>query len=388
MKKITKVFLTGLIVTGLLSTTVLGESVLKQIAVNYDLVKKIVVNNEEKTPPEDMKPFVYEGRTYMSLRYISEALGKDVNWDEATGTITIDDKVQVKESEVSLKVNDGTLKGTLTMPESTQPCPVVLIIAGSGPTDRDCNSAIGFKTNAFKMLANDLAKKGYASVRYDKRGVGASNFITKPENVTFDDFINDSKAWVDQLSQDSRFSKVIVLGHSEGALIGAVTAQKSNVNAFISVSGMGTSYMDTLNRQLSQLPPDLLKESKNIMDELKKGNRVENMSKDLLPLFHPINQTFLISAFKYEPTAEIKKVNVPTLIMQGSTDLQVRVEDANLLKGAKGDAKLVILDGMNHILKQAPSEVNANVATYNDPNLPLMPGFVNNIVTFLKEAVK
>jgi len=92
MKKITKIAITGLIATGILSTTVLGEAVLKQISVNYDLVKKIVINNEDKTPPDDMKPFIYGDKTYISLRYLSEALGKEVGWDEATGTVTINDK--------------------------------------------------------------------------------------------------------------------------------------------------------------------------------------------------------------------------------------------------------------------------------------------------------
>src|SRR4030095_6301080 len=140
------------------------------------------------------------------------------------------------ESPVKLTTPTGTIAGTLTVPASPGKVPVVLIIAGSGPTDRDGNtSALPGKSNAYKMLSAALATSGVASVRYDKRGIGESQAAAGGGEAAlrFDIYIDDAAAWVDQLRRDARFSKVIVVGHSEGSLIGMIAARKAKADAFV-----------------------------------------------------------------------------------------------------------------------------------------------------------
>ncbi len=78
------------------------------------------------------------------------------------------------ETEVVLKTATGDIYGTLTVPDNAGASPVVLIIAGSGPTDRNCNSPLGVHTNAYKMLSESFAEKGISSLRFDKRGIAKS----------------------------------------------------------------------------------------------------------------------------------------------------------------------------------------------------------------------
>ena len=297
---------------------------------------------------------------------------------------------QFKEEDIQLQTSTGTIYGTVTLPKSDTAVPVVLIIAGSGPTDRNCNSVDGsIKSDSYKMIAAELAKKGIASVRYDKRGIGESSKAMKSEeNLVFDDYINDAVNWVQMLHNDKHFSSVTILGHSEGSLIGMVAAERTTVNAFISVAGPGYSMYDTLKRQLSTQPKEVYNECIRIMDQLKKGNRVSDVSKDYYSLFRPSVQPYLISEFKYDPVVEIKKLSIPVLIIQGNTDLQVTLNDANMLKASSSDAVLNIIDGMNHVLKDAPIDREKNLETYGNPNLHLSSLFKEKLISFMKDELR
>jgi alpha-beta hydrolase superfamily lysophospholipase len=266
---------------------------------------------------------------------------------------------------------------------------VVLIIAGSGPTDRDGNNTQGLLTNSYKMIAYELAQNGIASVRYDKRGIGESSKAMKSEeDLVFDDYIDDAVNWVQMLHNDKRFLKIAILGHSEGSLIAMVAADKVKVDAFISVAGIGCSFYDTLKRQLSAQAKDVYDECVSIMNELKKGNRVADINKDYYSLFRPNVQPYIISVFRYDPAIEIKKLNIPVLIIQGTTDLQVTVNDATILKNSNPDAELKIIDGMNHILKDAPIDQEKNLKTYSNPKLPLSSMFREGLINFMKDTFK
>ena len=294
-----------------------------------------------------------------------------------------------QEENIQLNAGTETIYGTVTLPVIYTEVPVVLIIAGSGPTDRDSNNTYGLLTDSSKMIAYELAQNGIASVRYDKRGIGESSKAMKSEeDLVFDDYINDAVNWVQMLYNDKRFSKIAILGHSEGSLIGMIAAEKTKVDAFISVAGMGYSFYDTLKRQLKTQPKDVYNECVRIMDELKKGNRVADVSKDYYSLFRPSVQPYLISVFKYDPAVEIKKLNIPVLIIQGTTDLQVTVDDATILKNSNPDAVLKIIDGMNHILKDAPIDQEKNLKTYSNPKLPLSSVFKESLINFIMDAFK
>ena len=292
----------------------------------------------------------------------------------------------LKESPILLKTLSGSISGTLTMPASANgKIPVVLIIAGSGPTDRDGNSPqAGLNGNTYKMLANELGKNGIASVRYDKRLVGQSVSTTKVKELRFEDYVDDAVGLINLLSEDKRFSKVIVLGHSEGSLIGILSVRDQPVNAFISVAGAGRSADVIVTEQMKSQPKYVADNFKLMLDSLKKGKFTDKIDPKIYAIAGPDIQPYLMSWFRYSPVKELKKIKIPVLILQGTNDIQVPVTDADLLKKAKSDAILTVIPGMNHILKEAPADRAQNIATYSKPDLPLKPELVTAVVNFVK----
>lgn len=283
--------------------------------------------------------------------------------------------------------NGATLYGTLKMPESTKSKPnIVLIIAGSGPTDRNCNSAMGLKSNAFKMMADSLAQEGIASVRYDKRGVGESMGASGPESETrFDDMVNDAIKFIQKIKKDGRFGKIIIAGHSEGSLIAMIAANRESVDKLISISGAGESADKILMKQLNGIMPEDKTETTKILKSLKEGKTVAQVSSERLSsIFRNSVQPYMISWFAYDPQTEIKKLKNPILIIQGTTDLQVSVEDAQFLKAANSKAQLSIIKGMNHVLKTASLDKSENLASYNQPELPIVSEFAQAMIQFCR----
>jgi pimeloyl-ACP methyl ester carboxylesterase len=271
------------------------------------------------------------------------------------------------------------------MPKTvTAKIPVVLIIAGSGPTDRNGNSNTGLQTNTYKMIAEALGKAGIATVRYDKRGIGQSTTSGKEIDSRFTDYVDDAGGLISMLKDDNRFSKIIILGHSEGSLIGMLAAKDENLAGYISVAGAGEPADKTVTEQLKSQPPSVQQEFKNILDSMRKGKTTPRVDPSLYGLARPTIQPYLMSWFRYDPAREIKKLKLPILIIQGTTDIQVTVADAEKLKKAKSEATLKIIDGMNHILKAAPADRQLNMATYNNPDLPLKPEFVTAVVDFIR----
>jgi len=287
------------------------------------------------------------------------------------------------EEILKLKTQTGEIEGTLVMPDSNLPVPVVLIIAGSGPTDRDGNNPV-MKNNSLKMLSAELAKKGIASLRYDKRGIAKSQPAgIKEADLRFEMYINDSADWIKLLGQNKKFSQVVVIGHSEGSLIGMVASQDPKVAKFISLAGAGQTADQIIREQLKAQPPFVLEQSTPILDELVKGNTVENVPPMLNALFRPSVQPYMISWFKFDPQIEITKIKKPVLIVQGTTDIQVSVDDAKRLQAAKTDAKMVLVEGMNHIFKNAEADRMKNMQTYNQPDLPINAELIDVIYKFV-----
>lgn len=235
------------------------------------------------------------------------------------------------------------------------------------------------------MLAEGLAKNGISSLRFDKRGIGKSVYAApKESDLRFETYVNDAVAWVRILKSSLQYSKIIVLGHSEGALIGNLVAEQIKINAFISIAGAGSSIDAILKKQLSsKLPPQLIVQSNRILDSLRIGKTVSEVNSPLLSLYRPSVQQYMITWMKYDPAKEISKLKIPVLLIQGSTDIQVSLDDVKLLYLSKKDAKLVIIENMNHILKDSDNDINRNIATYTDPVLPLKSGLVDLIVNFI-----
>ncbi|WP_130908016.1 alpha/beta fold hydrolase [Pseudomonas sp. Sample_16] len=291
----------------------------------------------------------------------------------------------VLQRPISLDTGSGTLFGSLLLPKSDTPVPVVLIISGSGPTDRDGNNPDGGRNDSLKRLAWVLAKHNIASVRYDKRGVAASLAATPDErNLTLEAYVSDAEAWSRKLKTDPRFAKLILLGHSEGALIASLAAPNVDAAAVISMSGSARPIDQVLRQQLSnRLPPPLMLRSNELLDSLKAGKTDDNVPPQLQVIFRPSVQPYLISLFRQDPAAAFARLKMPALIIQGSNDIQVGVNDARLLKAAKPDAELVLIEGMNHVMRIVPNDVKRQLASYKDPNLPLAAELGAKILEFI-----
>lgn len=287
-----------------------------------------------------------------------------------------------------LDTGHGVLRGTLLLPQSETPPPVALLIAGSGPTDRDGNNPEGGNNAYLRKLAEALAENGIASVRYDKRGVARSlPAAPREEQLSVEAYVSDVIAWSDKLARDPRFGRQVLIGHSEGALIAALAAPASHADELVSLSGSARPIGEVLREQLQgRLPPPLLAEADQLIGSLEAGRRQPRMSEPLRALFRPSVQPYLISLFRQDPAQAFAALKMPTLILQGRHDIQVGEEDALALKRAKPDSELYLIDGMNHILRIVPAGGPQQLASYNNPNLPLARELVQRIVTFVKNA--
>lgn len=291
-----------------------------------------------------------------------------------------------REEAVTLQTRMGNIYGTLIVPDTNRTSPVALIIAGSGPTDRDGNNPI-MRNNHLRLLAEGLARKNIATLRYDKRAIGESMIPGLQEmDLRFEHYAEDAAGWIRFLGESGRFSNIIVIGHSEGSLIGMLAAQDTEPDGFISIAGPGETAANTIRRQLRSQSPALLESAEPILDSLKQGLLVRNPTPVFYQLFRPSVQPYMVSWFRYDPVEEIGKLGMPVLILQGSTDIQVTVSDAEALKQGNDNARLAIIPGMNHILKAAPADRQQNLATYSNPDLPVADELIRQVADFTISA--
>jgi hypothetical protein len=288
---------------------------------------------------------------------------------------------QEKNYGTTLVSIDQEIQGTLLSPKKQNNAPLAILIAGSGPTDRDGNQA-HLKNNSLKYLAEGLAEKEISVFRYDKRIIAQMNKGTVQEDkLTFEDGVNDALLVVNYFKK--KYKNIIIIGHSEGALIGILAAQKTPVSKLISLSGAGSNSATLIEEQIKKNAPQLKEESQRILNLLKKGEQVENISPYLAPVFRKSVQPYLISWFKYDPTKEIAKMKIPVFIIQGTNDLQVEKKEAQLLKEAQPKAQLLFVEGMNHILKEVKT-IEENQQSYLNPDIPISPKLIEAIAQFIK----
>lgn len=290
------------------------------------------------------------------------------------------------ERSVSIGSGQASLYGTLSLPIGTPPASGVLIIAGSGPVDRDGNLPAG-KNDSLRQLAQALSGRGIATLRVDKRGIAESAPAGPDESdLRFSTFVDDARRWLDFLCEELRIGHCALVGHSEGALVATLAAQQSNVSRLILIAGLGRPAGRAILDQLraAGLPFALLDSAQRTLSFLVQGQSVADSAPELHALFRPSVQPYLISWFRLDPAAELAKIGVPTLIVHGTNDLQVSAAEGQLLAACGSHAKSVIISGMNHILKRAPSDRAANFATYNDADLPIAPELVEVVADFLR----
>lgn len=276
------------------------------------------------------------------------------------------------------------LKGALYTPlNQSNKTNLVILIAGSGPTDRDGNQK-GMSNNSLKKLSEELAKKENAVFSYDKRIFAQMAAGTLNEaSLSFDDFIKDAKEVIAYFKNQKKYNKIIIAGHSEGALIGMVAAN-GNADAYISLAGAGRPIDEVLLEQIGKQAPFLKEEVQKNLEILKSGKTFENKNQMLAALFRESVQPYMISWIKYNPQNEIKKIQIPVLIINGDKDLQVTVADAEALKQAKPEAKLEIITNMNHVFKEIKGGEAENQAAYTNPDLPVTEGLTTAINLFIK----
>ena len=279
---------------------------------------------------------------------------------------------------------NSLLNGTLYAPiRQNNTTNLVILIAGSGPTNRDGNQ-IGLTNNSLKLLAESLVNNGIAVYSYDKRFFAQMAAGKLDEaSLSFDNFIDDAKAVVLYFKNQQKYHSITIAGHSEGALIGMVAAN-GNADAYISIAGAGRPIDEVLLEQIGKQAPFLKEEVEKNLATLKSGNTFELKNQMLASLFRVSVQPYMISWIKYHPQNEIKKLQIPSLLINGDKDIQVSVQDAQLLQQAKPDAQLQIIPKMNHIFKIIQGDDTENKASYTNPELPISTELTSIITTFIR----
>lgn len=292
------------------------------------------------------------------------------------------------ETPVEVSTPTGALHGTM-LKASAAGAPVALIIPGSGPTDRNGDSPLGVKASSYRLLAEALAERGVSSIRIDKRASFASKGAPMPpEGPTYGLYADDVSAWAAEGRRRTGAACVWLVGHSEGVLVSLISARKSrDLCGLVLVAGMGRPITTVIRGQLKANPANapILDQALAALDEIEAGRRIDagKLHPALLALFSPPAQTLLIDGAPRDPVAYVRETALPVLVVQGTTDLQVGMADAEALAGARPGVELVRLEGVNHVLKAAPADPSANFAAYGDPTLPLAPGVAEAVAEFV-----
>jgi uncharacterized protein len=294
-------------------------------------------------------------------------------------------QAQIGTEEKTLETTTGKLAGTLYLPQTAKNNFTLLIIqAGSGPTDRNGNSSPILKANSYKLIAEAMAAKNIATLLVDKRGVAGSIGALKAEkDLRFDDYVNDLTDWIKFIKKDKRIKKIILAGHSEGSLVAMLAAQKEKINGYISIAGAGEAIDKIIVWQYKQQLPKVALTVDSLFTRMKNNLPIDTVPKMLTSIFRPSVQQYIASWIKYDPAIEIAKLKIPTLIVQGTTDMQVTIGQSEYLKKAKPNAVYALIKDMNHVLKTAPIDRLKNLETYSAENLPLHSELINNLYNFI-----
>ncbi|MBT8304321.1 MAG: alpha/beta hydrolase [Bacteroidia bacterium] len=274
-----------------------------------------------------------------------------------------------------------SFSGTLLMPNTEKP-PLVILLAGSGPLDKDGNTNF-MKGDLLKKLAGKLGDAGIASFRYDKHSLRQIKKGKYDLDYSFDVFIEDASASLDHFKSKSQFGKIYILGHSQGSLVGMIAAQEK-ADGFISVAGPGQTIDEVVIYQINATSPNFTEDTKRVFSILKTGKTTDDFPPALASIFNKPTQPFMMSWMKYDPQEEIKKLDMPVLIINGTKDIQVIESEADLLHKASPDSKLVIIDKMNHVLVPIERDRLENVKSYNEPDREFSSELLEALLAFIK----
>lgn len=283
--------------------------------------------------------------------------------------------------ETNVVINEH-IEGSLLLPENGQSDYLAIIIAGSGPTDRNGNQNF-LKSNNLKKLANRLALENIASFRYDKRIVKQIKSGNVDKDIMFDDFVIDASSVINHFSEKKQFKYIFVIGHSQGSLVGMM-ALSEKVSGFISLAGAGQTIDAVITEQIQKMAPGLTADAVKTFEILKKGETTTSYPPALASVFNIDTQPFISNWMQYNPKEIISDITIPILIINGTKDLQVSVEEANQLKEANSKAQLKIIENMNHVLFIIEGDDLENSKSYNESFRPISTELVETISSFIK----
>ena len=284
-------------------------------------------------------------------------------------------------NQEELNINEY-VKGTLVTPLSSEKMPLVILLQGSGPTDRNGNQSF-MKNDALKKLAAGLAENGIASYRYDKRVLQAQRLNIAEKDMRFEDFITDAVNVLEHFKDREEYNKIVVLGHSQGSLVGMIAA-KDRAHGFISIAGVAQPIDSILTQQIALQMPGLKENVQQAFQEMRNSGSTSSYNPMLESIFRPSVQPFILSWMKFHPKEELAKLQIPVLLINGSNDLQVDESEAQQLQEVQPDAQLVILENMNHILRKIDGDDLENSKSYNEAHLPLHPNLLPSLVEFIE----
>ena len=296
--------------------------------------------------------------------------------------VTFMSRAQEKEYSIEEINIDPFVKGTLLTPSETYEGPLVVLLQGSGPTDRNGNQSLS-KNDAIKKLALAFAEKGIASYRYDKRIFQADRLGIREKDMRFDDFIVDAKTVLDHFKEYPQFQKLVIVGHSQGSLVGMIAA-RDRADAFISLAGLSQPVDSLITQQITKQAPTLKESVQRSFQEMREKGSTKSYHPILESVFRPAAQPFLLSWMVYNPKKEIAKLDIPVLIVYGDKDLQVEEMEAEELKAANPKADLKMIEGMNHVLRKIEGDDLDNSKSYNEAHRPLHPELIEVLVDFIK----
>jgi uncharacterized protein len=297
--------------------------------------------------------------------------------------ISCDKKIDAPTLKATI-VTNNKIEGTLLSTNSSEK--LVIIVAGSGPTDRNGNNPLGVNSDTYKQLADSLVTSNIATFRYDKRGIGASAAaLTDQSKLSFDDLVTDVADWVRFFQKDTRWKNIYIMGHSEGSLLGILAAQKTKINGFISLAGAGQNAEKIILKQSANNGATALQLNEIVskFDTLRQNLPIKHVPDYLISLFHPDIQLYVKTWNSYNPSDELKKIDCKTMIVNGTNDIQVDTNEASLLQKAKSSASFFLIKDMTHTLK-----ISTNTGlneTYSDPKIPLSSELVRELRFFLKD---
>ena len=235
------------------------------------------------------------------------------------------------------------------------------------------------KANYIQQFRESINKNEIAFFSYDKRTSNKKNFKFLKETL-FDDFANDAKKVVNYFKEDQRFSKIILVGHSQGSLVAMLASEK--IDGYISLAGTPDPIDITISKQLSKQSAELAETATSYFKELKKTGDVKEVHPFLATIFSKQNLPFFLSWMQYNPKEELKKLNMPVLIVNGTKDIQVPIEDAKPLHISNKNIESIFIENMNHVLKDIQKEED-NLSSYYSSEYPISKELIAVITAFV-----